>query len=144
MCKSSFTRAWECGDWSEKIKFLPAGHHTSCADCERFREWRRISKSDSDRLKVEEARPAHIAKVMLDRATVSRLDEIARRSLHHNYMELPNDTRHGAMTKKENAPWSSHYLNDSDTCNLTEEQMTYFEQEAPHLFVENSPAGGRN
>ena len=96
--RSTFMRAWEQGDWSEKIKFLPVGHHSTCAECAKFREWRRTSKTDSDRLKVEEARTAHITTVMLDRASVSRLDEIARRSVCQDYMQLPNDTRHGATT----------------------------------------------
>ena len=96
--KSSFIRAWKNGNWSEKIKFVPAGHHSSCAECERLREWRRVSKTDSDRAKVEEARNAHISKLMLDRATISRQDEIARRSFHQNYIELSADIRHGAMT----------------------------------------------
>ena len=96
--KTTFSRAWTSGNCCEKIKFLPIGHHSSCAECEKFREWRRTSKTDSDRLKVEEARTAHITQIMLDRATVSRLDEMARRSLHFDYMAISNDTRHGATT----------------------------------------------
>ena len=40
----------------------------------------------------------HITSVMLDRATVSRADEIAQGSMQQTYMELGADIWHGAMT----------------------------------------------
>ena len=47
---------------------------------------------------VAEARNTHITRIMRDRAVCSRQDEIAWRSLQQQYLEIPEETRHGAMT----------------------------------------------
>ena len=94
----TFSKAWESNEWSKKLKFIPVGHHSQCPECARLKEWRRVSKTDEDRAKVEDAFSVHISSVMLDRATVSRADEIAHRSMRQTYIELSADFRHGAMT----------------------------------------------
>ena len=41
--------------------------------------------------------------------------------------------------------WRTHDLSVvNETCELTQEERTIFEDEAVHLFAENAPAGARN
>lgn len=95
---ATFRRAWVTGSWSEKLKFIPVGHHSSCPACAHFREWRRHCITDGDRAKLEAARTEHITRIMRDRAVISRLDDIARRSMQQRYQDMPLESRHGAMT----------------------------------------------
>ena len=95
---ATFRRAWVQGSWSGKLKFLPVGHHSSCSACAHFREWRRHCVTDGDRAKLEEARSVHIKRIMLDRAVCSRMDDIARKSMQQRFQDMPQESRHGAMT----------------------------------------------
>ena len=79
---STLRRTWVHGNWEKRIHFQRLTYHISCDECAQLREWRRIACDDDDRAKVEAAHEAHIMTIMRDRFAISRMDEIARKSLH--------------------------------------------------------------
>ena len=76
--------------------------------------------------------------------TVVRLRRIHRQPGASQYKESLIRLRDGTMTKEDHALWATHNLNDVDTCELTDEQRKYMEDNVPHLFAENMFAGCRN
>ena len=81
---SSFQRAWTCGRWDRKLKFRALGTHSACAECTRLREWAQKSLSEEDKAKVADARERHRFRILLDRATNTRLNEISARAMGHD------------------------------------------------------------
>ena len=76
--------------------------------------------------------------------TVVRLRRVHRQAGASVFKESLIRTRDGAMTKEDHALWRSHDLADIDACSLSPEERSYFEDDVPHLFAENVPAGARN
>ena len=76
--------------------------------------------------------------------TVVRLRRVHRQPGACPYKESLIRLRDGAMTKEDHALWAKHNLNDVETCDLSDEQRSYMENNVPHLFAENVYTGMRN
>jgi hypothetical protein len=63
---STMTREWH-ETWKRCLKMRQVGHHSRCADCEKFKEFRRMAQSPEDFQGTTAAYHAHLTKMRANR-----------------------------------------------------------------------------
>ena len=75
--------------------------------------------------------------------TVVRLRRVHRQTGASMFKESLIRARDGAMTKEDHEVWREHELG-GESCTFTAVEQQDFEDNVPHIFAENAPAGQRN
>ena len=73
---STFVRVFH-RSWAKKIKFRTEGQHAVCADCARWKEFRKHAYSREDVQRCKEGFQNHLASMMADRRVDAHLNQIA-------------------------------------------------------------------
>lgn len=56
-------------DWEDILKFRHEGQHMKCSECERYKQWRRVSHAPEDIKKINAEHAKHLHSMMKDRQT---------------------------------------------------------------------------